>query len=37
MIKTDKNLNISAEIGFRDKVKFWFWEILLHVDHSELL
>ena len=37
MIKTDKNLNISAEIGFRDKVTFWFWEILFHVDHSVLL
>ena len=22
------------EIGFREKVTFWPWEILLHIDHS---
>ena len=24
------------KIGFKNKVTFWFWEILLHVDHSVL-
>ena len=24
------------KIGFKNKMTFWFWEILLHVDHSVL-
>ena len=26
----------NAKIGFKNKVTFWFWEILLHVDQSVL-
>ena len=24
------------KIGFKNKMTFWFWETLLHVDHSVL-
>ena len=26
----------NEKIGFKNKVTFWFWQILLHVDHSVL-
>ena len=31
-LKCEKN----EKIGFKNKMTFWFWEILLHVDHSVL-
>ena len=30
-MKCDRNVK---KIGFKNKMTFWFWETLLHVDHS---
>ena len=33
VMKCDQNVK-NEKIGFINKMTFWFWEILLHVDHS---
>ena len=35
--KSQSKCEKMKKIGFKNKMTFWFWEILLHVDHCKVL